>query len=99
MDPQNLELAEQIRALKQSPYWPVLEKIRDLLISDLKNRLFSPARAEQGMSGMSSIPLMLEPNLNAILGNRAGKVEGIIEFFTLLERYFLLLNETDSKRV
>ena len=79
VDEQNRERGSRIHELKDSYFWNTLEEIRDHILRDLSKSLFMRCNPET--------PIFAEQQMGQIISHRAGQIEGIESFFSLLNEY------------
>ena len=75
----NIDRGEAVSRLRSSTDWHLMTEIKQNLLQDLYKGLFIPAT--EGKS------LYNEPTYAQILAHRHGCIEGVNQFFTLLDKY------------
>lgn len=74
---QNDERGSAVNRLKGSNDWQLILEIKRDLMNDLYKGLFVQA---------TNLPLCLEPTYAQIISNRQGVIDGVEQFFSLLDK-------------
>jgi hypothetical protein len=75
----NLDRGMAVSRLKGGSDWHVMSQIKQNLLQDLHNKLF--------MQATEGKPLLGENNYGLIMANRQGVIDGVNQFFSLLDSY------------